>query len=122
MDNPIITYYSSGNKSYEGWYINGKYHREDGPAYQQWYENGKINYEEWLLNNNRHREDGPAVQWWYGNGNKRLEEWYLNGKRHRENGPAYIEHINDKTIKKYYKHGKDITDVITRKLKLEKIL
>ena len=69
-----------GNKH---WYLNGKFHRENGPAvevanaYKGWYLNGKF-----------HREDGPALE--DANGNK---WWYLNGKLHRENGPA-IEYAN----------------------------
>ena len=65
------------------WYLNGKYHREDGPARE--YANGdKV----WYLNGKCHREDGPAVE--YANGDKM---WFLNGKRHREDGPA-IEWAN----------------------------
>ena len=60
------------------WYLNGKFHREDGPAFE--YANGdKI----WYMNGVRHREDGPAFE--YANGDK---EWFLNGKLHREDGPA----------------------------------
>ena len=52
------------------WYLNGKFHREDGPAFE--YANGdKI----WYFNGKLHREDGPAVE--YSDGSK---EWYLNGK------------------------------------------
>jgi hypothetical protein len=60
------------------WYINGRYHREDGPAVEYasgtklWYVNGKL-----------HREDGPAAVW--ANGRK---DWHLNGKLHRLDGPA----------------------------------
>ncbi len=58
---------ANGNKC---WFLNGKYHREDGPAVE--YANGtKI----WRLNGKLHREDGPAIEW--ANGAKR---WYLNGK------------------------------------------
>ena len=52
------------------WFLNGKHHREDGPAIEcadgekQWYLNGKC-----------HREDGPAIEW--ANGSK---FWYRNGK------------------------------------------
>jgi hypothetical protein len=60
------------------WYLNGKLHREDGPAIE--YANGT---KEWYLNGKCHREDGPAVE--YADGSK---YWYLNGKLHRENGPA----------------------------------
>jgi hypothetical protein len=53
------------------WHLNGKLHREDGPAvkyadvYKAWYRNDKL-----------HREDGPAVE--YADGDKL---WYINGKR-----------------------------------------
>ena len=60
------------------WYLNGKPHREDGPAVE--YPNGT---KEWWINGERHRENGPAVE--YPNGTK---EWWINGERHRENGPA----------------------------------
>ena len=61
------------------WYLNGKLHREDGPA-REW-ANGK---KEWWLNGQYHREDGPAREWADGS-----KEWWLNDKRHRVDGPAY---------------------------------
>ena len=60
------------------WYLNGKLHREDGPAIEyangttHWYQNGKL-----------HRADGPAFERADG-----YKEWYKNDKRHREDGPA----------------------------------
>jgi len=60
------------------WSLNGKLHREDGPAYEK--ENGA---KHWWLHGKRHREDGPAVE--HPDGSK---GWYLNGKLHREDGPA----------------------------------
>jgi hypothetical protein len=59
------------------WYLNGKYHREDGPAIE-WADGSN----EWWLNGERHRENGPAFD---VDGRK---EWCLNGKPHREDGPA----------------------------------
>ena len=56
-----------GTKS---WYLNGKYHREDGPAIE--YASGT---KFWYLNGNLHREDGPACEWADGD-----KFWYLNGK------------------------------------------
>jgi len=85
------------------WWINGKRHREDGPAIiyaigdQRWYINGRLHRENepaiiyangtqsWYLNGKRHREDGPAIICTDGD-----KEWYINGKRHRVNGPAVI--------------------------------
>ena len=75
-----ITYevkvYDNGTKY---WYLNGKQHREDGPAVE-----GSDGHKEWRLNGELHRADGPASEWSDGSG-----FWYLNGKLHREDGPAY---------------------------------
>ena len=62
----------------KAWFLNGKYHREDGPAVES-----VTRRKEWYLNGKRHREDGPAIE--YVDGTK---EWYLNGELHREDGPA----------------------------------
>jgi hypothetical protein len=53
------------------WYLNGKIHREDGPAVE--YSNGT---KYWYLNDQRHREDGPAIEYYDG-----YKFWFLNGKR-----------------------------------------
>jgi hypothetical protein len=58
----------NGNKA---WSLNGKLHREDGPAIE-WSDG----YKAWYLNGNRHREDGPAVE--YTNGDK---VWCLRGNK-----------------------------------------
>ena len=50
------------------WYLNGKRHREDGPACE--FINGD---KFWYLNGKTHREDGPAVE--YHNGHK---EYWIN--------------------------------------------
>ena len=73
-----VRVYNNGDKQ---WYLNGKLHREDGPAIE--FANGD---KSWYLNNKLHREDGPAVE--YDNGSK---HWYLNGKLHRE------EEFNNRT-------------------------
>jgi len=95
---PTMEEDDEGNKS---WYLNGKRHREDGPAVEGtdgskfWWLNGKKHREDgpaeeyadgdkfWWLNGKQHREDGPAVE--YADGEK---SWYLKGKLHREDGPA----------------------------------
>ncbi len=58
-----------GNKR---WYLNGKLHREGGPAIE--YTDGLTI---WYLNGLIHRETGPAIEgiddtraWWYLNGEK----------------------------------------------------
>ena len=73
-----VEVYTNGDKL---WYLNGKLHREDGPAFE--WSNGTKN---WYLNNKLHREDGPAVE--VANGDKL---WYLNGERLAE------EEFNNRT-------------------------
>ena len=49
-----VKVYEDGSKQ---WYLNGKLHREDGPACE-WANGDKS----WLLNGQHHREDGPAIE------------------------------------------------------------
>ena len=63
-----VEVYEDGSRN---WYLNGKRHREGGPAVE--YNGG---YKAWYLNGNRHREDGPAAE--HRDGDK---SWWLNGKR-----------------------------------------
>ena len=63
-----VKVWDNGNKS---WCLNGKLHREDGPA-REWANGDKV----WYLNGKLHREDGPARE--YADGTK---AWYLNGKK-----------------------------------------
>jgi hypothetical protein len=63
-----VEVYPHGDKC---WYLNGKLHREDGPAIE--YANGA---KSWWLNGKKHREDGPAVEYVSGS-----NYWYLNDKR-----------------------------------------
>jgi len=91
----VVTYYS-GTK---WWYLNGKRHRVDGPAYE-----GANGDKSWYLNGNWHRVDGPAVE-----GADGTKSWYLNGeyltedefkefrvklkelKQHPEDAPLYLQ-------------------------------
>jgi len=78
------TYYNNGQRHSERYYIDGKLHREDGPAYIEYYKNGQM---------------------W--------KEWYSkNNVPHRENGPAFIRYCEDGKIetKSYYINGEEITD------------
>lgn len=62
-----VKVYESGTKA---WFLNGKQHREDGPAIE-WYNGDKS----WYLNDQLHREDGPAIE--RANGTK---HWFLNDR------------------------------------------
>jgi len=63
-----VKVWPNGDKA---WYLNGKLHREDGPAFE-----GANGDKYWWLNGERHREEGPAVE--HANSGK---HWYLNNKR-----------------------------------------
>ena len=67
MNKPKCKTCSDGVKE---WRLNGKLHREDGPAVE-WSDGTK----EWYLNGDIHREDGPAVDW-----PDATKEWFLNGE------------------------------------------
>jgi len=54
------------------WKLDGKRHREDGPAVK-WADGS----ESYFLNGKRHREDGPAIKWADG-----TEEYWLNNKKY----------------------------------------
>lgn len=63
---------SVDNYQNQFWYLNGKLHREDGPACI--YTSGARH---WYINGRRHRDDGPALI--YADG---FKCWYLNGKKY----------------------------------------
>lgn len=65
MKEYTVKVHSCGTKM---WYLNGRLHREDGPAIE-WADGSN----EWWLNGKRHREDGPAVEFWCGE-----KHWFLN--------------------------------------------
>ena len=89
-----VEVYSTGTKK---WFLNGKFHREDGPAIED-----AIGDKWWFLNGKLHREDGPAVE--QANVSKR---WFLNGKLHREDGPA-VEYAGG--TKKWYLNDKPMSE------------
>ena len=60
------------------WFLNGKYHREDGPAIEC-----SSGSKFWFLNGKRHRENGPAIEYsdgkkyWFIEGNELTEKEFL---------------------------------------------
>jgi hypothetical protein len=89
-----VKVYENGDKR---WLLNGKTHREDGPAVE--YANGT---KEWCLNGYCHREDGPAIE-----GANGYKSWYLNGNLHREDGPA-VEYADG--TKEWYLNSKHYSE------------
>ena len=70
------------NKEDIKYYVNGKLHREDGPAWV--HSKGR---QSWWFKGYYHREDGPAV---VGINGVR-QEWWIHGVLHREDGPAIVD-------------------------------
>jgi hypothetical protein len=70
MKKPVIEIweYPDGTK---GWFRDGEWHREDGPAIE-WADGTKM----WYRDDKLHREDGPAIE--YPDGYK---AWYRDGQR-----------------------------------------
>ena len=66
-----VAEYAYGDKE---WYLNGKRHREDGPAIE--YANGD---KYWYINGKLHRVDGPAIE--YNTGTK---VWCLDSSYYTE--------------------------------------
>ena len=66
-----VKVYDNGTRH---WWLNGKLHREDGPACE--FTNGT---RWWVLNDNYHREDGPAIECAHG-----TRRWYLNDEEYTE--------------------------------------
>jgi antitoxin component YwqK of YwqJK toxin-antitoxin module len=75
------TFYPNGNVEFQGWYLNGKWHNEEGPAHIRYYENGQIRFRRWCLNGEFHNEEGPACIRHYEDGKVEYQGWYLNDKR-----------------------------------------
>lgn len=63
------------------YWINGKLHREDGPAFET--QRLGLIYEEYWIDGRLHRVNGPAVRH-----DCVREEWWRENQRHREGGPA----------------------------------
>jgi hypothetical protein len=57
--------------------------------------------EKWFLNGRLHRIDGPAFTRW-SDGQKTLEEWRVNGRLHRIGGPAATEWSDGQTCAFWY--------------------
>jgi hypothetical protein len=79
----------------ERWYLNGKYHRDGGPAITLHLKNGVQTY--WIKHGLYHREGGPAITFHNGD-----TAWYYEGKRHRQDGPAVVSKTRGN---EYYRHG-----------------
>ena len=89
-----VEVHSNGSKF---WYLNGEYHRLDGPACE--YSDGtKV----WYMNGKLHREDGPAME--KADGSK---YWCKHDQLHNDLGPA-VEFADG--TKKWYINDEELTE------------
>ena len=75
------------------WLLNGKLHREDGPAVEC-----VDGSKEWYLNDELHREDGPAVECVDGS-----KAWFINDQRLTEsefNSRTQVKELSVSEIQK----------------------
>ena len=93
--------YSTGAKK---WHLNGKLHREDGPAIE--FSDGD---KYWHLNGRLHREDGPAIERASG-----TKYWYLNGEEYTE------EEFNKKMSPTVEMTVAEIEELVGKKVKVVK--
>lgn len=86
-DNAPAVIMTNGSDHTEYWYRRGLVHREEksGPAIT--YSDGR---EEWWVEGKLHREKGPAVVVPSYCSVDEPEEWWYEGKLHRVGGPAVI--------------------------------
>ena len=76
-----IDFDDNNNIIFSQWYLNGKRHREHGPAIVI---NSKNRQEQWWIDGKKHRVSGPAIIW--NNGD---EEYWINGQQ------LNIKKVND---------------------------
>jgi hypothetical protein len=109
---PVVVTHTEGDRE---WFLNGKHHREDGPALEladgdRW----------WCIDGSNHREDGPAFE-----GRDGQWMWFVRGLLHRLDGPAvrlangtlqwYVEGMRvsredyDDVVKEYMQGGGSFT-------------
>jgi antitoxin component YwqK of YwqJK toxin-antitoxin module len=70
--------------------------------------------EHYFINGRLHREGGPARIYYFDGGEKiSLEYYYMNGKKHRVDGPAAISYLPDGSIEdiEYWVDGNKYEDI-----------
>ena len=101
-------YYSSGNLKQEVYYLQGRYHRIDGPAIVSYYPSGEVKYEQYRVKGSLHRLDGPAFIRYSESGLPRSEAYYVNGHYINQRIHALRCWTSARTITKYILTNKDI--------------
>ena len=78
MENEINkTYYNNGKLMKKQYLLDGKLHREDGPAEIKYYKSGNIWYKKYYINNELHKDDGPACIYYHENGLIMRKQYFI---------------------------------------------
>ena len=100
------TYSDDGVLTLEEWSLDGRLHRNYGPAVLHWNKFGDLTYKAWYFHGQMHRTDGgPAEIVWKDRNDDDVdvhtynpekvwldrERWYLHGQLHRRDGPADVD-------------------------------
>jgi len=75
----------------EKYFLNGKQHRENGPAIISYYKNGELNGEWYFFNDKQHREDGSALIHYYKDGKIMRKEYWLMGELISESSEEFAK-------------------------------
>ncbi len=78
MSEAEIYHYLDGTMSMEMHYVDGKPHREDGPAEIGYHKDGSVSVESYYRNGILHREDGPAIIEYDRDGGVIEEKWFTD--------------------------------------------
>jgi hypothetical protein len=109
INNDKTSWWRKRSKEY---WVNGKWHRLDGPAVTYYnYENKADEY--WYKEGLLHSTISPTRKYYhkmkeFGNYDRPsgwFSEWFFEGKKHRNNGPA-VESEDFPDCKEYWFHGK----------------
>ena len=101
---------NNGQLISESFWLNGKRHNPNGPAYREWNTQGQLIIEDYFINGKWHNPNGPAYRRWNNEGQLIWEEYWLNDERHNPHGPA-VRKWNDEgqLIQEYWIDGKKLT-------------
>jgi len=117
-DGPAVTYRDpeTGRVIRQEYYLDGKTHRVDGPAYVEYRDDGSFLCESWYCHGSWHRDpaQGPASTWINPETGNRYENFFVNGRLHRDpaEGPADTVHDPNGVIirETYFINGEQIGD------------
>lgn len=111
-----VTYYLNGQTEYKKYYVDGKLHREGGPAVEEFYDNGKTKSLSWYLDGKLKRDNRPSIVKLDKNtGATTYEEWNEDGKLHKIEGPSIVYYYPEGPKKQEYWYVNDAVQSIDDK-------